>query len=106
MADTKFTQGPWKAIPDIGARIPDKIYRVVGPSEVVCGDDGICTHDHYNDRSFEEDRANMHLIAAAPELYEALEASNKRLKTLLFEGEDQPLVLSNAKALAKARGEA
>ena len=67
--DVKFTKAPWKSIPDAETRRPDLINMVVGPSEVVCGDDGICCPDRYNDRSFIEDKANMQLISCSPEMF-------------------------------------
>lgn len=113
MVETKFTKGPWKAVPDTMTRIPDKIYRVIGPSEIVCGDDGICCHDHYNDRYYEEDKANMHLIATAPEMYEGIEAAIDELKALElitsldgFSYTTTPIVIKQLETiLAKARGD-
>lgn len=49
-----------------------------------------------------EDAANAHLIAAAPELYEAL----VNLMDFLFHGKkDRQMILRARAALAKARGE-
>jgi len=66
MSETRFTPGPWweesdtYQVPRIWARFPDG-----SPCDVACaeGDGSI---------PFEERRANARLIAAAPELYEAL----------------------------------
>ncbi|QWK79105.1 hypothetical protein [Ochrobactrum sp. BTU1] len=80
MAVTKFTPGPW---------LDWKTFEwIQEPIKLLCDPD------------------NGRLIAAAPELYEALEASNRRLRTLLYEGDDHSLVMANNAALAKARGEA
>jgi hypothetical protein len=76
--ETKFTPGPWKAVFD-----DRKIYI-----------EGIGVPTDKNEK------ANAHLIAAAPELYEALEA-------LLSYKTDAPLYFqeNGRAALKKARGE-
>lgn len=96
MSNAKFTPGPWsiKAIPD-GSE-PSRKYSqyIVGPN--------VCDVFYTNDVG----RANAHLIAAAPELYEALQA-------ILFAARlDAPdtaawkeLRKSCEDALSKARGE-
>ena len=44
------------------------------------------------------------LIAAAPDLLEALKASNDKLRSVVFDGDDHPLVAANNAAIAKATG--
>lgn len=113
MSETKFTKGPWKAVPDTTTRLPDKVYMVVGPSEIYIHDDGICRFDHYNGRSFEEDKANMQLISAAPEMYEGIETAIDELKAwqkCAYEAglnvTSTPYVIDHLESiLAKARGE-
>lgn len=61
MSDTKFTAGPWSEISESGF-----VRNMDGhPVASVYGDDPEC---HPDDRMW----ANANLIAAAPELYEAL----------------------------------
>jgi hypothetical protein len=52
----------------------------------------------------EIDKANARLIAAAPEILDALKASNEKLETLLFAGKGHPLIAANLAAIAKAEG--
>jgi hypothetical protein len=69
MSEVKHTPGPWQVERD---RQHAQVFHVVGPSEIVMGLDGICSPHRLNDRTFNEDEANMRLIAAAPDLLEAL----------------------------------
>lgn len=105
MSEVKHTPTPWKVVPHIGTRLPDKIFMIVGASEVVCGDDGICVPDNMNDRSFVEDEANMHHIVKCvnmhDELVEALEEVKEYLEGFLRTGNDQHLTIIN-EALKKA----
>lgn len=109
----KPTPGPW-ALDDDEQRIDGigrvHMHRVVAPngavvvefsntgcSEIVYDDDGEGTGRHYDDQAM----ANATLIAAAPDLYQALAG-------LLHQEEhgDNALDFTDAKAaLAKARGE-
>lgn len=89
MADTKFTAGPWEAEPSHASMDP-----------VICMVAGLvisCKDTDYNKK------ANAHLIAAAPELYESLEDV---LGLITPEFEQSPMVSFAKAALAKARGEA
>lgn len=98
MSEPKWTPGPW------AVETRDKKTWVVA----YCGDDDpwfVCNPELYigpgkTDRA----PANAHLIAAAPDLYAALDAA----RIILAEHEPHPLpVLAQAlAALAKARGEA
>lgn len=60
------TQGEWETR-SISRRFRPvhEILGVFGKSEVVANMDGIAVPDRMNDRSFEEDAANMRFIAAA-----------------------------------------
>jgi hypothetical protein len=51
-----------------------------------------------------ECKANAHLIAASPDLLDALKASNEKLQALLFSGDGHHLVRANLAAIAKAEG--
>ena len=55
------TPGPWQTVQ---TRTDIQRLTVAGPSETVCGLDGICEPDRMNDRLFAEDAANMRYIAA------------------------------------------
>jgi len=55
------TPGPWQTVQ---TRTDIQRLTVAGPSEIVCGLDGICEPDRMNDRLFAEDAANMRYIAA------------------------------------------
>lgn len=79
-----YTPGPWKV---------DRPY-IRGAGRVIASLES--GHDEV------EDAANAQLIAAAPELYEALE----NLMDFLFHGKkDRQMILKASAALAKARGE-
>jgi len=82
MSEPKFTPGPWNAD---GVYVCDE-----NDSEVA-----LCDGDNWE--------PNSYLIAAAPELYEALEAM---LDLVRAENDGELLIAHEAKAaLAKARGE-
>jgi hypothetical protein len=103
MSETKFTPGPWSAV-NVGTKdepmMSVKASRISGRQ--LRHEVAICAT---GDSPQEMENANAHLIAAAPELYEALDA--------LFGGVDDgkitvtPSKIHSARAaLAKARGEA
>lgn len=81
MSDTKYTPGPWQIKK---GHIGDKVTFFVSPNGVY---DGI--HIHWGEKRYgiptQESEANAKLIAAAPDLLEALQSakeliSNYRLK--------------------------
>lgn len=78
MADTKFTKGPWIA-GHLGSDSKCQCQSILAEGYMGCiatveVDNGRPVSDGGNDAPpLEEAVANMHLIAAAPELYEALE---------------------------------
>lgn len=103
MSETKFTPGPWVIDPETR---PSEVCTIHGmPRDERTNYQGwayVRGELGYWDSSPDEEMANAHLIAAAPELYEALEA-------MLEECEDDefaPHVMDAKAALAKARGEA
>lgn len=111
-AETKFTPGPWRIAEDASeasfcwwAGEPDHRCVVVtvddSPGEGICStnDDGLPT---------DEDLANAHLIAAAPDLYAALEKAQCGCSTEEREsGHRVDCWFPEADAaLKKARGEA
>lgn len=88
MSEAKFTKGPWVAV-----KSPFEVYNVdhgVLKYEV-CGDNNLIA------AIYDEDSADMHLIAAAPDLYAALEHFFNNLSSY-----DIDIIIE---ALAKARGE-
>ena len=107
-AETKWTPGPWEAD---GPLKPGPAYRIRNVWGLVCyvGDPVTASYD----------RANANLIAAAPELYEALEglvsiidrAGLLNLSNGVQLGQTSWLVKASGareyglKILAKARGE-
>ena len=95
MNQTKFTPGPWR----IGTPPPNGEQTIGTVAGLMVA---VATTGH---NVAEETKANAHLIAASPDLYEALDA----LKAELFlhaEGNYfRPLLDKAEIALAKARGE-
>jgi hypothetical protein len=90
--ETEFTPGPWKIVED---RVPSSL-------EVFGGTTAIC--ECWRRANPETETANAHLIAAAPDMYEALEKLRDRYVQVIG-NEGIECYVANA-ALAKARGEA
>jgi hypothetical protein len=111
---SEHTPGPWKANGLPASNDPD--YRL--SCAVYAGEKPICTTDlsvgRYKALSAEEQDANARLIAAAPELLEALSDTLGALNTVrgwqgpyALSAEEADRVCAKAeKAIAKARGEA
>ena len=100
MSDAKFTPGPWAV--DNRASFCVNAERD-GAAGGVCSTGGYYASWRDGEELMLENQANAHLIAAAPELYEALE----RMVADYDIGEmtETPILdVANA-ALAKARGE-
>jgi hypothetical protein len=91
--NTKFTEGPWEVEYDNSDR--EQWYEV-GPAKVAWS---------YRYGNHEDDTAlaDAHLIAAAPDMYEALERLMFRLAD--FEPHYRALFQEGRAALAKANGE-
>ena len=101
---SKHTKGPWTAkaigIPtdnfdDNSKRIVRSAWTIVGPEDWICRDVNLS-------------EANAHLIAAAPDMLDALELmqSNNRLMNALNTAKDRHILDAILNAIAKARGEA
>lgn len=101
MTDTKFTPGPWRVTDAAGAGC----YRIrTEPSK---NDYGIEIAETFLHGS--SDEANAHLIAAAPELYAALEEARLQIEYLHEKfsetGSGNNVLAKIDAALDKARGE-
>lgn len=77
---TKFTKGPW----GISSRFAN--VRIVPESDGM--GTTIATMGNWNGEFADEQRANANLIAAAPEMYEALKAAEKCEAALILEWAD------------------
>ena len=103
MSEPKFTPGPWFSVAKLSGSENHRGFKI-------CGDDGWALADIQPvDEDGIEGRANANLIAAAPELYEALvklrdyanDSDDYKFGTILTS-----LVFDIAEAaLAKSRGE-
>ena len=112
MSEVKFTPGPWSVVEDIardrdvnGHAIGDEYiagFNVESGTKEVVSCEGISGCG-------DEERANAHLIAAAPDLYEALNNVMSEISSCLRDEEyyfGTTERFDNARAaLAKARGE-
>lgn len=96
MTERKWTPGPWFAV-------RNNAYWEINPARKYGDDDipytvgNVCASDPSDTKGRQE--PNAHLIAAAPDLYDALEAARDVLEALNID-----TAAANA-ALAKARGE-
>ena len=93
MTETKFTPGPWYA-----AQPED-----CGGWWIVAVDKEGCDPIDSGDGGFE--KGDAHLIAAAPDLYEALYSLTMTASRYLPEYNENPLIQDAEASLAKARGE-
>lgn len=110
MTERKFTPGPWHW--DYGIYDP---YALIAPNErypardIIRARDGVVYSEITSDPANIEisTPANSHLIAAAPEIYEALEAIIARWDTPLWKDAEPTgkVIAVGRAALAKARGE-
>ena len=107
MTETKFTPGPWVVENPVGEEVGLTIVQDgLKPGEwtflaLVAKHDG----DDGRRISSREQRANAHLIAAAPDLYEMLSDCISSMQAIGVKGLDQE-IKNGLTALAKARGEA
>lgn len=96
MSDTKFTPGPWFVSSANKEDYEIGIQSAIGYQWHVCDVCDDMPDDHV---------ANAHLIAAAPELYDALEGLLQNYKYNKRKGLGISPIMKAQKALAKARGE-
>ena len=99
MSETKWTPGPWEVC-DLSIRDGVPVHEITSLHDS-CWIAQV--QDHRNCSGTLPGSANAHLIAAAPELYEALEALVPFVNGA-FEGAMQRVKSARA-ALRKARGE-
>jgi hypothetical protein len=102
---TEWTPGPWEVIIDDDGNPLSGRPSVQASDELDCGIvhwDGFVQEYWRSARGDKEIHANAHLIAAAPELYDALEELKSELRDY---GLDHPVMKQIDAALAKARGE-
>ncbi len=94
MKDAAFTKGPWSIDPRY-------------PNDVVGADGRDVAETHLSPghvRPLDERTANARLIAAAPEMYEALKAARDYLYDVGRDKDMAPTVDKIAAALLKAQG--
>lgn len=111
MTETKFTPGPWHVPtgPFVGGlsvetRADDYFIKCPGSGGAMSLTQTVCKLDWSGTEEWE---ANAHLIAAAPEMYEALDDIVSSWSDTDNIDEDEYLRRISARAaLAKARGEA
>jgi hypothetical protein len=91
MSETKFTPGPWRAnrtsVRALKRTVADCEFADVSPLRV-----------------HPEDMANARLIAAAPDLYEALVAITDQMELVGDARKDAPFIETARAAIAKAEG--
>ena len=98
MSETKHTPGPWEVSWDKYG----KESEIHGKSELNDGPICIIPHDDVTESGAEEQLANARLIAAAPELLEALEGLAMKAGRHFW----RDVVVTQARAaIAKAKGE-
>ena len=104
MSETKHTPGPWEVSWDKYG----KESEIHGKSELNDGPICIIPHDDVTESGAEEQLANALLIAAAPEMLEALEALRDNVGTCICYDESarefNAWEMAKA-AIAKAKGE-
>jgi hypothetical protein len=93
VSDTEFTPGPWIA--------NGRYIGVLGHKSFI----GECKDVNGNWSDTKTTVANANLIAAAPELYEALDQMVAFMTEFGCYSESRPVVRVGMQALAKARGE-
>lgn len=112
--ETRFTPGPWCtphfAKPEVNCQCRYVLSENQGGfgaiASVHCSGDGDDWQSNGDNPKFEESVANAHLIAAAPEMYEALEGIKEWINRLPIptHGATKKMMDISA-ALSKARGE-
>lgn len=109
MGEKKFTPGPWQTDPECGHE------SVLGPNGAMVADCAIFGLSKQFRARGGDNVANAHLIAAAPDLYEALAALVSSITAITGDGGRRSWSVNAARlaeaydasipALSKARGE-
>lgn len=97
MSEKRFTPGPWR-LGRVGSVVSDSPVEGMGGSDAIEYYGGHCVCESVVE-------PNAHLIAAAPDLYDALRSLLLSLNDVLSPDFSRALENSHA-VLAKARGEA
>lgn len=100
---TKHTPGPW-SVHILGQESERPGIEADGISIVIYGvrdEDSQGIHGE----TYEQEMANARLIAASPELLEALEYYHRFITDTLGYNDDDPMIGSAKAAIAKAKGE-
>lgn len=107
---SEYTKGPWKVGYNDGSGKFGK-YQGTYQSFVTVDNHLLATVWHHDDTDYPKDHPimiaqdNAHLIAAAPELYEALKALfNDVVSAEIYDLDEQALLVAASEALAKADG--
>lgn len=105
MSETKFTPGPWRSVihPDDASKNAYEIACIPHPD--VDAIDIVVTSPRNGWGTPEQHECNAYLIAAAPDLYEALEDLRSSLIVLMKSSDLTEELKQADAALAKARGE-
>jgi hypothetical protein len=101
MSDTKHTPGPWEAVKWSCHAATTVVTGKIGPRVVICECSG---HGRHTDESL----ANARLIAAAPELLDALERMVDVAnwdEMLQSEEQHDAMIVKAEAAIRKAKGE-
>lgn len=111
MTEPKWTPGPWRVgLYDAGdCSWHSGTPSIEAPEDLDCAIvhwDGFAQQYWRSARGDAEIHANAHLIAAAPELYEALAEAEEQLSLLAKRPDDNWWVQKARAAMARARGEA
>ena len=96
---SKFTKGPWQILPEEADKDYIRIRGTVLGGRYKVANVPTPVYEGIHPREVDETRANAALIAAAPELFEALQA----IADLPSHRQDECSVLAKA-AIAKAKG--
>lgn len=105
MSEGKWTPGPWAYRPhelDDWGTVWAANGRVVATASLAQSN---CTLSHARHSGYDPVEANAHLIAAAPDMAEALEAVTRKAVNIWGAAPDDIDIINALAALAKARGE-
>lgn len=108
MSDAQHTPGPWTYQFNVNFDLHPRVMAKREDGEMVCIASTIGTKTTRDKLSLEEKSTNAHLIAAAPDLLDALEDALAELSPLMmaYRAEHYDDICGKARAaIAKAKGE-